>query len=146
MKSFLFRMYGFSGLQEFMEISWLFYRLGSDRHRPGGALRRLGRQILPPPHPFCGQLFSVAGFVCWGLFPHFWGFLLGFVLWGTKSALSSGTFEALICDELKRFGHEADFVKVDGRSLAFCTTSRPYFTVLREGLSYAWRSPAILPC
>ena len=54
---------------------------------------------------FVGQLFSVAGFVCWGLFPHFWGFLLGFVLWGTKSALSSGTFEALICDELKRFGH-----------------------------------------
>ena len=54
MKSFLFRMYGFSGLQELMEISWLFYRLGSDRHRPEGALRRLGRQILPPPHPFCG--------------------------------------------------------------------------------------------
>ncbi len=85
---------------------------------PSGVLAdRYSRRFLL----FVSQWFAVAGFACWALFPGFWGFLLGFVLWGIKSALPSGTFE-LVYDELKRFGREAEFVKVNGRSLAFSTT------------------------
>src|ERR1700684_453103 len=49
----------------------------------------------------CAQLARAAGFVVWLFYPHFWGFLVGLVLWGVKSAFTSGTFEALLYDELK---------------------------------------------
>ena len=210
MTSFLIRLYGLCVVQELMviypfyavmfvdyglsamEISWLFTVWAGITlllEVPSGVLAdKYSRRFILS----VAQLFSVAGFACWGLFPGFWGFFFGFVLWGTKSALSSGTFEALIYDELKRFGCEAQFVKVNGRSLAFnttgvilssfaaaalvdygyqvligasvavsvvasfmalllppapptqSTTPRPYFTVLGEGVRYAWRSPVIL--
>ncbi len=41
-----------------------------------------------------------AGFATWILWPTYLGFALGFVLWGLSSALMSGTFEALLYDEL----------------------------------------------
>lgn len=109
----MFVDYGLSG----MEISWLFTVWAGTAillEVPSGVLAdRYSRRFL---------LFVSQWFACWALFPGFWGFLLGFVLWGIKSALSSGTFEALVYDELKRFGREAEFVKVNGRSLAFSTT------------------------
>ncbi|MFI1915900.1 MFS transporter [Nocardia sp. NPDC020380] len=41
-----------------------------------------------------------AGFTAWTVYPSFAGFALGFVLWGASSSLRSGTFEALIYDDL----------------------------------------------
>ena len=41
-----------------------------------------------------------AGFATWMTWQTFWGFALGFVLWGLSSALMSGTFESLVYDEL----------------------------------------------
>src|SRR5688572_26138534 len=38
-------------------------------------------------------LFQAAAFACWLAWPNFWGFLVGFVLWGINSALTSGTEE-----------------------------------------------------
>jgi MFS family permease len=40
------------------------------------------------------------GFASWTVWQTFGGFALGFVLWGLSSALMSGTFEALVYDEL----------------------------------------------
>ncbi|MFC9994541.1 MFS transporter [Nocardia sp. NPDC127526] len=51
----------------------------------------------------------VAGFASWTLWPTYAGFALGFVLWGTSGALRSGTFEALIYDDL------AAYPSTDGR-------------------------------
>lgn len=67
------------------------------------------------------QLIRAAGYACWLLFPNFWGFLIGFVLWGTKSALSNGTVEALVYDELRAEGRQDDYVRTIGaaRALAF---------------------------
>ncbi len=48
---------------------------------------------------FSGVLVAAA-FTLWTLAPSYLGFALGFVLWGVSSALESGTFEALIYDEL----------------------------------------------
>ena len=43
---------------------------------------------------------SATGFATWILWPTYPGFALGFVLWGLSGALMSGTFEALLYDEL----------------------------------------------
>lgn len=58
-----------------------------------------------------GVLYT-AGFTSWLLFPAYWGFLAGFVLWGVSSSLMSGTFEALVYDELASTGDEASYDKV----------------------------------
>ena len=43
-------------------------------------------------------------FAAWTYAPSYLGFALGFVLWGISSALMSGTFEALLYDELAAVG------------------------------------------
>jgi len=64
------------------------------------------------------QLARGAGFVVWLVYPHFWGFLAGLLLWGIKSAFTSGTFEALLFDELKARGRAADYTRIFGRARA----------------------------
>ncbi|MGC4111252.1 MAG: MFS transporter [Nocardioides sp.] len=48
-------------------------------------------------------IYAVA-FASWTLWQTFAGFALGFVLWGLSSSLMSGTFEALVYDELAERG------------------------------------------
>jgi len=64
------------------------------------------------------QLLRLAGYATWLLWPHFWGFIAGFVLWGLKSGLTNGCFEALVYDELKAAGREDDYTRVAGRAEA----------------------------
>jgi MFS family permease len=64
------------------------------------------------------QLVRALGFVVWLAFPNFWGFLVGLMLWGFKSATFNGCFEALVYDELKILGREADYARVMGRTQA----------------------------
>ena len=45
-------------------------------------------------------------------------FLIGLVLWGIKSACTSGAFEALLYDELKAKDREGDYTRIYGRSRA----------------------------
>jgi hypothetical protein len=47
-----------------------------------------------------GPLLTAAGFASWVLFPSYSGFAVGFVLWGVGGSLQSGTFQALVYDEL----------------------------------------------
>lgn len=85
---------------------------------------------------FLGQLIRSLGYLSWLLFPNFWGFLVGFVLWGAKSAFTSGTFEALIYDELKQAKAEHQYTKVLGRTKTLSFTAILVASVLA--------SPAIL--
>jgi MFS family permease len=64
------------------------------------------------------QAGRAAGFVIWLVWPHFWGFLIGLVLWGCKSAFTSGAFEALLFDEMKAEGREGGYTRVIGRARA----------------------------
>ena len=64
------------------------------------------------------QLARAAGFAAWLMWPTFWGFLAGFLLWGVKSAFTSGTFEALVYDALKAEGREGDYTRIAGRAEA----------------------------
>ncbi len=59
-------------------------------------------------------LLLAAGFACWTVLPSGAGFVAGFVLWGVAGALMSGTFEALLYDELSARGAAADYPRVIG--------------------------------
>ncbi|KAA0024689.1 MFS transporter [Antrihabitans cavernicola] len=48
-----------------------------------------------------GSVLLAAGFAVWTVFPSYAGFATGFVLWGISGALQSGTYEALLYDELQ---------------------------------------------
>jgi MFS family permease len=61
-----------------------------------------------------GQILKSLCYLSWLLFPTFWGFLIGFILWGVESALTSGTFEALLYDLLKKEGASDRYSKVLG--------------------------------
>ena len=61
-------------------------------------------------------LLRAAGFALWLAVPSYAGFAVGFVLWGMKSAFSSGTWEALIYDELAAAGETERYPRVIGRA------------------------------
>ena len=62
------------------------------------------------------------GFGCWLVFQNYYGFLAGFILWGVNSALTSGTTEALVYDELSDKKALPTYTKVMGRLQAFGLT------------------------
>jgi hypothetical protein len=59
-----------------------------------------------------------AAFCVWLAAPQFWGYLIGLVLWGFKSAFTSGTFEALLYDELQSEERGEDYTEIYGRMRA----------------------------
>ncbi|MER5718452.1 MFS transporter [Streptomyces sp. NPDC002132] len=65
-----------------------------------------------------GPLLGGAGFALWVLFPSYWAFALGFVLWGARGALGSGALEALVYEELERLGAADTYARVMGRAHA----------------------------
>lgn len=62
-----------------------------------------------------GVLYA-AGFSVWMLWPTFAGFLLGFVIWSASGALFSGTFEALLYDELAATGEQQRYGTIRSRA------------------------------
>ncbi|MFI5714965.1 MFS transporter [Nocardia sp. NPDC051750] len=54
------------------------------------------------------------GFLLWTVVPSYLGFALGFVLWGMASALRSGTFEALLYDELTARSESRAYARIIG--------------------------------
>jgi len=62
---------------------------------------------------FASVLYT-AGFTVWILMPSYAGFAAGFVLWGISGAIQSGTFEALLYDELVARGAAGDFARLLG--------------------------------
>ncbi len=65
-----------------------------------------------------GPLLGAAGFALWVLVPSYPAFAAGFVLWGAKGALVSGSFEALVYDELELVGAAGAFATLLGRARA----------------------------
>ncbi|WP_202875949.1 MFS transporter [Kribbella speibonae] len=63
-----------------------------------------------------GALLSGLGYAAWITLPSYAGFALGFVLWGTSSALISGTYEAFVYDELAARDRADRFPTVLGRA------------------------------
>ncbi|MGN9787392.1 MFS transporter [Nonomuraea sp. ZG12] len=63
-----------------------------------------------------GPLLAATGFALWVIFPSYWAFAVGFVLWGARDALSSGAMEALVYEELQRHGQAGRYAQVMGRA------------------------------
>ncbi len=63
-------------------------------------------------------VFKSACFVAWIVWPSFWGFMLGFVLWGLESAIRSGAEEALIYEGVRDESTGSSFERVFGRGAA----------------------------
>ncbi|MGW4089059.1 MFS transporter [Nocardia sp. NPDC004750] len=64
-----------------------------------------------------------AGFALWTAAPSFTGFAAGFVLWGTSGALASGTFEALLYDDLAARGASSTYPRILGYTRAGAETA-----------------------
>ncbi|MBX2877571.1 MAG: MFS transporter [Saprospiraceae bacterium] len=134
MKNFLLKIYAYKFFEDFVLIYPLYAVLFTDSGMepwevgvlltswsvttfvleiPSGvwADKYSRKQIL-----FLGQFVRAIGYLIWLVYPNFWGFLIGFIFWGVESALSSGTFEALVYDQLKAFGEEGNYGKVIGRT------------------------------
>ena len=56
-----------------------------------------------------------AAFLTWLVLPNYWGYLLGFALWGVGSTLKSGTEQALLHDTLHLLGKPEWFERIHGR-------------------------------
>jgi MFS family permease len=99
-----------------VEISALFVlwsATGIVLEVPSGALAdAVSRRALLVVAPLIGA----AGYALWVLVPAFWAFALGFVLWGVRGALVSGSFEALAYEELAARGAARTYARVLGRS------------------------------
>jgi MFS family permease len=63
-----------------------------------------------------GPLLTAAGYALWVFAPSYLVFALGFVLWGAKGALASGSLEALVYEALERDGAAETYAKVSGRA------------------------------
>lgn len=55
-----------------------------------------------------------ASFALWMLVPGYWGFAAGFALWGLAESMKSGTFEALLYEELSELGAQGRYANVMG--------------------------------
>lgn len=69
------------------------------------------------------NVLKIAAFCAWLVFPNYWGFFAGFLLWGASSALESGTKEALLYDELAKFKKTSLYAKIHGRMEAISLTA-----------------------
>ncbi|PXX63039.1 MFS transporter [Nocardia tenerifensis] len=89
-----------------------------------------------------GVLLTV-GFALWTLVPTYLGFALGFVLWGTAGALVSGTFEALLYDELAARGQRSAYARILGYTRAATETAMVVGIVAATPL-YLWGGYALI--
>jgi MFS family permease len=80
---------------------------------PSGAL---ADRVSRPRLLAVAALLRAAGFALWVAVPSYPGFAAGFVLWGTKSAFTSGAWEALTYDELAAVGAADRYPRVVGRA------------------------------
>lgn len=84
-----------------------------------------------------GSLLTAVGFLTWTLAPSFPGFALGFVLWGIGGTLQSGTFQALLYDELAARGSTAAYAGILGRATS-ASEACALLGILAAAPLYAW--------
>jgi len=65
-----------------------------------------------------GPLLTALAFGLWVAAPGYWVFAFGFLLWGLKSALTSGALEALVYEELQRVDATDRYATMMGRGQA----------------------------
>lgn len=86
-----------------------------------------------------GALLKIIGFSIWLVWPSFWGYLIGFMLWGFMIACSSGSTAALLRSELESMGERKQFTRYYGYMSAGLATGYllGYLTAAILTLRYA---------
>ncbi|WP_084535305.1 MFS transporter [Nocardia yamanashiensis] len=84
-----------------------------------------------------------AGFAVWTVLPSYLGFAAGFVLWGTSGALRSGTFEALLYDDLAARHATAEYPRIAGYIRA-ASEFAALVGILAAAPLYAWGGYALV--
>ncbi|GIH08144.1 MFS transporter [Rhizocola hellebori] len=77
-----------------------------------------------------GAAIRGVGFLIWTIWPSYWGFALGFVLWGIRSAMKSGAVEALVYDELAAIGQTDAYLRIVGRGQTLAIAAMMLATAL----------------
>ncbi len=66
---------------------------------------------------------TFVGFSLWFLIPSYVGFAAGFLLWAASSALVSGTWEALVYEDLEAAGRASEYATIASRAAAASWTA-----------------------
>lgn len=137
MKTFLYKIYLYSFLDEFMLVypiyAVLFKESGLSTFQISTlfAVWAFTSLILEIPTGILADKFSrkniliiaqiirIFGYTSWLFFHTYIGFLAGFILWAINGAMKSGTFEALVYDEMKSMEVERDYEKILSRLKIF---------------------------
>ncbi len=82
-------------------------------------------------------LLTALGFTVWTVFPSYIGFAAGFVLWGIGGALQSGTFQALLYDELAARSAARDYPKLIGYATS-ASEAGALLGILAAAPLFAW--------
>jgi MFS family permease len=77
-----------------------------------------------------GAAIRGVGFLIWTIWPTYWGFAVGFVLWGIRSAMKSGAVEALVYDELAAIGKTDAYLRIVGRGQTIAIAAMMLATAL----------------
>ncbi|MEV0296625.1 MFS transporter [Nocardia sp. NPDC050710] len=88
-------------------------------------------------------LLMLAGFCTWTLAPTYLGFAIGFILWGVAGALESGTFEALVYDDLVALDESAAYSRIMGYTRA-AQESTVVLAILAAAPLYGWGGYALV--
>lgn len=80
---------------------------------------------------------TAAGFTVWTVFPSYVGFAAGFVLWGIGGALQSGTFQALLYDELAARSAAHEYPKLIGYATS-ASEAGALLGILAAAPLFAW--------
>ncbi|MFH5211075.1 MFS transporter [Antrihabitans sp. NCIMB 15449] len=84
-----------------------------------------------------GALVTASGFAVWTVFPSYAGFALGFVLWGIGGSLQSGTFQALLYDELAARSATREYPRIIGFAKSAAETGA-LLGILAAAPLFAW--------
>lgn len=156
MKSFLIKFYIFRFLEAFKLVGMIFSLLFATHGLNPFQISILisvwsATQIIcEVPFGVIADMYPRRNVLIFALFMFilgmlFWlkgGFLfymLGFVFWGMKNALTSGTIEAFVYDELKMYRSESKYESVNGRAESFFwagITLSTIFGGMIAGISY----------
>jgi MFS family permease len=90
-----------------------------------------------------GPLLTAVAFGLWVAAPSYWVFVLGFLLWGLKGAVTSGALEALVYDELQRLGATEKYATLMGRGQAVGVTAAMFAGAVASPVLAAGGYPAV---
>ncbi|WP_194816709.1 MFS transporter [Nocardia sp. XZ_19_385] len=83
------------------------------------------------------------GFTVWTVAPSYLAFAIGFALWGTAGALESGTFEALVYDDLVARGERTAYPRIMGYTRA-AQEITVVVAIMAAAPLYAWGGYALV--